>query len=183
MAAQYGSGLVCGQRVGERVDPIGHASGNQRLIRIAFQEGHDHFHPDAWNGHRAKSLTGPTGRYPQPATAELTVRLGAIPVELYFDTAIFIAVDLFIGRARHTGSLAYQLFAWTQRRAVDDVCLNGAEFVAIALAEAIGGLCVVADSLLKDLWLFASVFDADQQPLVVAGFARMFGQVKQVSAA
>ncbi|VVP59981.1 hypothetical protein PS903_06019 [Pseudomonas fluorescens] len=60
-AAQHGFGLVLRQGVRHGGDPVGHATGNQRIIRIAFQKGHHHFHADARDGHRAETVSCPAG--------------------------------------------------------------------------------------------------------------------------
>ncbi|MNJ66365.1 hypothetical protein D3C77_624360 [compost metagenome] len=63
-AAQHGLGFVRGQRVRLRGELVGHATGNQRLVGITLQVGHHHFHADAREGHRAKTLSSPARRYP-----------------------------------------------------------------------------------------------------------------------
>ncbi|MNH06632.1 hypothetical protein D3C79_660050 [compost metagenome] len=145
-AAQHGLGFVRGQRVRLRGELVGHATGNQRLVGITLQVGHHHFHADARKSHRTKARPSPAGRHAYPATALVTVQLGTVPVKFDFDPPVFIAEDFFPGRPGNPGGLTDQHgVAGDQRWPVEHVPGNGAEAVAIALAEAVFGLAVAAD--------------------------------------
>src|SRR6185437_7327260 len=57
-------GLVVRQRVRRHVVGVVDAADHQRPVRIAFEETHHHFLPDARNVHRAPALAGPRRSHP-----------------------------------------------------------------------------------------------------------------------
>ncbi|MNZ70759.1 hypothetical protein D3C78_891070 [compost metagenome] len=161
-AAQHGLGFVRGQRVRLRGELVGHATGNQRLVGITLQVGHHHFHADARKSHRTKARPSPAGRHAYPATALVTVQLGAVPMELDFDPAKLIAVDFLAHGPSNPGCLADQhRLAGNQRRAVEHLPRDGAEAVAIALGKAVCRRGAAAGGLLKHLRLFAFMLDTE----------------------
>ncbi|MDT4874763.1 hypothetical protein FQZ97_1100860 [compost metagenome] len=124
--------------------------------------GHDDFHPDTWDGHRAKLLAGPIGRDPHPATALVAVELGAIPMKLDFHPPRLIAEDVFTLRTGHARGLAHQdRFAREQRRAIKNIPRNCRKTVAVALGKTVPWSGITGDRLFQDLGLLPRVLDAE----------------------
>ena len=134
--------FVFRQGIRDRVSLVVQAAGDERLIRVAFKEADQHFHTDPGNGDAAVAVAGPVAGYAQP-TAGLVVGLTvAVPVELDFDAAVFVAVDFFVVRAGDDGGLGALdgLFGVVGLGAMDDVPRGSGEGVAVALGEIIAGL-------------------------------------------
>ncbi len=93
------------QFVGRRVDRVVGAPGDDRLVRIAFQEVDDHFVADARDRHLAPGAAGPVLRDPDPAAREVVAFAVAVPGKLDFYPAPFVAVDLFARRTDDLGHL------------------------------------------------------------------------------
>ncbi|VVQ26309.1 hypothetical protein PS925_06177 [Pseudomonas fluorescens] len=89
-----------------------------------------------------------------------------------------------MGRPGDAGGLTDQrpTRCW-QRWAKHYLGRNHTKSVAIALGETISGFGVAGDRFFEHLWLSAGVRHAEQQPQVIAGFTRVFGQFEQVAAA
>ncbi|CAM3557419.1 hypothetical protein PSFL111601_28300 [Pseudomonas floridensis] len=163
---EHAAGLVGGQRVGRGVFGVVQATADQRLVGITFQKGHQHFHADPGDAQAAVTVTGPTGRHAQPATALLVGLAFAVPVKLHPDPAMPVAVNLFACRARDDSRLAAgnARFGMGQGRTVGDVAGDGPERVAVTLTELAcvrrrGGRC-----LFQHLRLTALMPDLGQQP-------------------
>ncbi len=97
--------VVVRQIVGRHHVGVVHATDDDRLIGIAFQEADDHFLADARNVDRAPGLARPRLRDANPAGAVLVEFAVAIPVELHFHARIFVGVDLLARLADDNGSL------------------------------------------------------------------------------
>ncbi|MDT4839056.1 hypothetical protein FQZ97_728360 [compost metagenome] len=139
---QQGAGLVRRQLVGRQVLAVVEAAADQGLIRVAFEEGHQHFHADPRDGDGAVGAAGPARGHPQPAAGVFVGLAVAVPVELHLDAAEAVAVDLLPHRAGDDGGLAAQYagFGVFERGAVEDIPGDGEEAVAVALLEVVGGL-------------------------------------------
>ena len=57
------------------------------------------------SGYHAEVLVGPGCHHAQPATALFVVFAFTVPVKLHFDTAIFVGMDFFAGRANYGGGI------------------------------------------------------------------------------
>ncbi|KMQ53146.1 hypothetical protein ACS96_31285 [Pseudomonas aeruginosa] len=62
-ALEDAAGLVRRQLVGHRVGGVVDAAADQRLVGIAFEEVHQHFHADPRNDDAAIAVAGPTAGY------------------------------------------------------------------------------------------------------------------------
>ncbi len=82
------------------------AAGYQRLVGVPFEEGHQHFHADAWDGDAAVAITGPAGGHAQPAAGFVVGLAFAVPEKLHLDSAVLVAVDFFACWAGDHGGLA-----------------------------------------------------------------------------
>src|SRR5688572_1358210 len=84
------------QRVGRHLLGVVDASGDDRLVGIAFQEVDDDLLADARDGDGAPGLAGPRLRHPDPARAVLALGPLAfpIPVEEHLHPAVLVGVDL-----------------------------------------------------------------------------------------
>ena len=78
---------------------------DERTIRIAFQKVNYHFLSDSRDSHEAPLSASDTLRGPNPAGTLVILLAFAIPMELDFDTAIFVCMNLFAFGAHHDGSL------------------------------------------------------------------------------
>ena len=108
VALEQGAGLVGRQFVGRQVLGVVQATTDQRLVRVAFEEVHQHLHADARDGHGAQGVAGPAAGHAQPA-AGLVVGLAlAVPVELHLDPPVLVAVDFLAFRPGHHGDLGTQ---------------------------------------------------------------------------
>src|SRR5690606_33097037 len=123
------------QVVGDLVFLVIEAAGHQRLVGIAFEEGHQHFHADPRDGDAAVAVAGPAGADAQPAAGLVVGRTDAVPVELDLHAAVLVAVDFFASRTGDHGGLAAENlgFGMFARRAVEDIPRRGGKVVAIAL--------------------------------------------------
>ncbi len=133
--------------------------------RVAFEEGDEHFHADSRDGDAAVGVAGPAGGDAQPAAGGVVALAVAVPVELHFDPAVFVAVDFFARGAGDEGGLAAQHFGFRvfQGRAVMRVPRRGEEAVAVALVEVILVVGDVAGDVLAEyLRLLAFVDDFQQ---------------------
>src|SRR6185312_2153177 len=81
------------------------AAGHERLVGVALEELDDHFHADARNPHRAPAAMRPELADADPARAVLILLAEAVPVELHFDAAVLVGMDLLAGGADHQGGL------------------------------------------------------------------------------
>ncbi len=106
-AARFHSRLrgIVRQRVRRLGVAVIHAAGDNRTVRIAVQEIHQHFLTHARDMDGAPLRAGPQLRDPHPAGTLLIVPARAIPVELHFYAAHLIGVDLIAGLADHHGGL------------------------------------------------------------------------------
>ncbi len=81
-------------RVGRHVRGVVDAAGDDRLVRIPFQEVDDHLLPDARVEHDPPLLARPSLRHTHPAGAVLVVLAVAVPVKLDLHAAVLVGVDL-----------------------------------------------------------------------------------------
>ena len=128
---------------------------------------------------------GPGGGDAQPAAGFVVGLAFAVPVELHFDAAVLVAVDLFTFGAGDHGALAAEdaRFFLGQRWAIRHVPRRGLEAVAVALVEIVFQVSGVAgDRLFQHLRLFAFVEDFGQQPQIVPFGFRVLGQGQEVAA-
>src|SRR5690606_15306570 len=89
-------------RVRQRVRAVVHGAGDERPIRIAIDEVDDDLHADAGHEPEAPPRTGPRLLlYPHPARARVVTGALPVPMELHFDAAVLVDVDLLPGRAGH----------------------------------------------------------------------------------
>src|SRR5262249_37822521 len=93
------------QGVGRHLLGVVDAAGDQRLVRIALEEGDDHLLADAGNRHDAPVLAGPVLRDADPARAVLVPLALAVPVELHLHAAVLVDEDLLAGGSDHLGGL------------------------------------------------------------------------------
>src|SRR5690606_22620322 len=103
---EHRAGLVRRKVVGDLVFLVIEAASHQRLIGVAFEEGHQHFHADPRDGDAAIAITGPAGADAQPAAGLVVGRTDAIPVELDLHPAVLVAVDFLAAWAGDHGGLA-----------------------------------------------------------------------------
>ncbi|KYO76176.1 hypothetical protein LT18_05424 [Pseudomonas aeruginosa] len=184
-ALEDAAGLVRRQLVGHRVGGVVDAAADQRLVGIAFEEVHQHFHADPRNDDAAIAVAGPTAGYAQPATALVVALALAVPVELHPDPAVAVAVDFLARRAGHHRGLAAQhaRLRVLQRRAEEHLPGRGEEAVAVALLEVVrAGRRVGGNVLFQHLRLLAFVEDFAEQPQVVPLRARVLGDLQEVPA-
>ena len=181
---EQAAGLVRGQLVGHHMLGVVEATGDQGLVGVALQEGHQHFHAYPRDGHAAVGIAGPVGGHTQPAAGGVIADAVAVPVELHFHPPVLVAVDLFAGWAGDDGGLAAQDLGlgMFEQRAIGNVPGRGDEAVAVALLEAVTRLGVAGDRLFQHLRLLALVDDFAQQPEVVPLFTRVAGQRQEVAA-
>ncbi len=184
LAAQDSLGFIRGQGVWHRRNLVRHTPGNQRIVGITLQVGHYHFHADTRDCHRTEAVARPAGRHPQPATALVAAKFGAVPMELDLDPSVIIAIDVLTFGPGDTGRLADQhCLARNQRWTVEHIPGNGAEAITVTLGKAVDGFNVAGDCFLQYLRLLAQVRHTEQQPQVVALLAGVFSQVEEVAAA
>src|SRR5690606_17918898 len=133
------AGLVLRQAVRDLVGLVVQTASDQGLVGVAFEEGDQHFHANARDGDAAVAVAGPVAGHSEPAAGFAGGRAVAVPVELAFDAAVFVAVDFFGFGAGDDGALAAGdgLFGVVCLGAEDDVPRGGGEGVAVALGEAI----------------------------------------------
>ena len=131
--------LQLGQFVRRQMHAVVEAAGDQRLIRVALQKGNQHFHAHARQVDRAEALARPVRCNPHPAAGFVVELAFAVPVELDFDPAVFVAVDLFASRASDDRTLAAQYLGLgvIQWRAIRNVPRNRAKGIAIALLKVV----------------------------------------------
>src|SRR5690554_4112841 len=162
---QGGSCFVFWQRVRRCIGGVVGSSGNDRLVRVAVQEGNDHFVANSWQGHKAVLATGPALSHAQPGAGVFVISGVTIPRKSYFHPTILIAVDFFPFRAGHDGHLGavhhgFVVAHWPPRF----VRRDGGEVVVVA-----GGFA--ATFFFQGLELFAGVGDGREQPFPVQGLA------------
>ncbi len=185
LALDRGQGLEVRQFVRRQIGAVVQATGDQRLVGIAFKEGDQHFHANARNVDRTKGFRGPARRHAHPATGHVVVLAFAIPEELHLHPAVLVAVDLFAFRAADHGALGAEDFRFRviERRTVRHVPRDRAEAVAVALVEIVLVVRGVAGHrLFQHLRLLAFVEDFSEQPQVVPRRVGVFGQGKKMSA-
>src|ERR1700761_8714898 len=88
------SRLIRGQIVGWNLFGVIYAPGDERPVRVAFEELHHHLLPHPWNADRSPPFAGPGLCYPHPAGAGLLARL-AVPVKVHAYPAVLVRPDLF----------------------------------------------------------------------------------------
>ncbi|MCY1293154.1 hypothetical protein D9M68_522640 [compost metagenome] len=176
------------------------AAADQRLVGIAFEEGHQHLHADARDGDAAVAVAGPGRGHAQPAAGPVVGLAVAVPVELHLDAAVAVAVDLLALGAGHHGGLCSQHagLGVCQRWAIGEVPGGGEEAVAVALVEVrVAGLPLtpalspegrgsrseVADGFLQHLRLLALMENLSEQPEVVPLATWMLAQRQEMPAA
>src|SRR5690554_7384790 len=162
---QGGSCFVFWQRVRRCIGGVVGSSGNDRLVRVAVQEGNDHFVANSWQGHKAVLATGPALSHAQPGAGVFVISGVTIPRKSYFHPTILIAVDFFPFRAGHDGHLGavhhgFVVAHWPPRF----VRRDGGEVVVVT-----GGFA--ATFFFHRLGLFAGVGDGGQQPFPVQALA------------
>ena len=81
-----------------------------RSVGIAVDEVNQHFFTDTRSIDRTVSRAGRTLRYPNPVGAVFIHFAVAVPMELDFNIAIFVGINLFSGRARYRRRLCAQYF-------------------------------------------------------------------------
>src|SRR5690606_37176462 len=127
------------QVVRDLVGLVVQAAGDQWLVGVAFEKADQHFHADSWNGDAAVAVAGPAAGHSEPAAGLCVGMAVAVPVELDFDTAVFVAVDFFGFGAGDDGALAAGdgLFGVVCLGAENHIPRGGGEGVAVALGKAI----------------------------------------------
>ena len=112
------------------------AAGNYGAIGITFQEFDDDLVPDARQLHGAPAEAGDALRDADPAGAIVIVFADAVPVELYFDAAVFVGIDFFALGAGDEGGLrtVNKGTGSDSCRAKGGLRGNGFEAVAVRLA-------------------------------------------------
>lgn len=161
------------------------AAADQRLVGIAFEEGDEHFHTHAWSGDASVGISGPASGDAQPAAGVVVGLAVTIPMELDFDTPVFVAMDFFTRWPGDEGRLDTQRFGFgvLQGRAVMRIPRRGQEVITVALVKIVFVIRDVAgDVFAQHLRLFAFVNDFQQQPEVVPLCARMFVQGQEMAA-
>ena len=83
-----------------------------RPVGIAVDEVNQHFFTDTRCVDRAVSRTGRTLRYPNPVGAVFIHFAVAVPMELDFNIAILVGINLFSGRTRYRRRLCTQYFGF-----------------------------------------------------------------------
>src|SRR5690554_1789548 len=168
---QGGPGFVFRQRVRRCVGGVVSPAGDDGLVWVTVQEGHNHFVADSGQGHKAVLAASPTLGNTQPGTGVFVVLGVAVPRESYFHPAVLVAVDLFTLGAGDDGHLGavHHGFMFTQRPP-GFVGRDGGEVVVVA-----GGFA--AALFFHGLGLFAGVGDGGQQPFPVQALAVVFLQL------
>ena len=111
-------------------------SGDDGLVRVALQEIHDHLLADARDLHRPPTLAGRWMGDAHPAGTVFIEFAVAVPVELDFNAAEFVGVDLLACGAHHDGGLGAL-----------DHRLGGGAWLAIGLFAVQGGEAAGVDIL------------------------------------
>ena len=172
LGAQHGAALVARQLVGRAIGGVEGAPGDNRLVRVAFEEAHYHLMTHPGYGEQAILATGPALSHPYPAGALVVRTAVTVPGKLQFHPAMFVAVNLLALGANDCGDL----------RAIDPGFVRRAG--APALLAGNGGEVVVvnrgaaAPLLLQCLGLFAGMSERNQLPLPVAGRVGVVAQGK-----
>ena len=104
-AEQAAHAGVARQRPGRHVQRVVDAAGDDGAVGVAVLEVDDHFLPDARRGDAPEVAARPGLRDADPAAAVFVALAVAVPVELHFDLAVFVGVDLLPGRAGDDGGL------------------------------------------------------------------------------
>ena len=185
LALDRGQGLEVRQFVRRQIRAVVQATGDQRLIGIAFEEGDQHLHADPRNVDRAKGFRGPVRGHTHPATGLVVVLAFAIPEELHLHPTVLVAVNFFALRAADHGALSAEDFRFRviERRPVRHVPRDRVEAVAVALVEivlVVGG--VAGHRLFEHLRLLAFVEDLGEQPQIVPGRVGVFGEGEKMPA-
>ncbi len=97
--AENGARLVVGKRVGRHRGGVVETAGDDRLVRIAFEEFDDRLHADARDRLGAPLLARPVLRDAQEHRAVFVGLAVAVPAELDLHPAVFVGVDLLAFRA------------------------------------------------------------------------------------
>ncbi|SJN08820.1 hypothetical protein CZ787_00115 [Halomonas citrativorans] len=108
LGAQHRARLVFGQRVGRDVHRVVGTPGDQRLVRVAFQERNDDLVADARNRNAAVAAACPALSHAYPAAGGFVGFGVAVPGELNLYAAVLVAVNLLAFRAdhkRHLGAI------------------------------------------------------------------------------
>ncbi|SAK99808.1 hypothetical protein AWB80_07730 [Caballeronia pedi] len=101
IALERGAGHLRRQFVRRRQRGVVDAADHERLIRIAFDEMHQHFLSDARQEERPVALAGPGLRDAHPAALQRLARRfrsELLPMKLHLDAAVFVGMDLFAFR-------------------------------------------------------------------------------------
>src|SRR5690554_1234616 len=167
---QGGPGFVFRQRVRRCVGGVVSPAGDDGLVWVTVQEGHNHFVADSGQGHKAVLAASPTLGNTQPGTGVFVVLGVAVPRESYFHPAVLVAVDLFTLGAGDDGHLGavHHGFVFAQGPP-GFVGRDGGEVVVVA-----GGFA--ATLFFHRLGLFAGVGDGGQQPFPVQALTVVFLQ-------
>ncbi|CAI8851976.1 hypothetical protein EMIT0P265_360003 [Pseudomonas zeae] len=65
----------------------------ERLVWVAFQKGHQYFHPHTWDGDASVMRASLSRGDAQPAAGFVIAQAFTAPVKLHFDAAVLITVD------------------------------------------------------------------------------------------
>ncbi len=163
------------QLVGHRLLGVVDPPGDDRPVRVSFEEADDHFLADPRDLDRAPVLPGPGLRDAHPAGAVLVGLVVAVPVEMHLDPAILVGPDLLaLGPDHHRGLRATHHRHRGRRQGAES--LAGVDTVQLALelraAPAITGLVEFLDY---------PVLGANHQVFAVLVQARVVAQVEQMA--
>ncbi|OMP13496.1 hypothetical protein COLO4_01559, partial [Corchorus olitorius] len=90
---------IARQGPGRHVGGVVDAARDDGIVRVAVQEIHDHFLPDARDRDRPEPRARPARRHAHPAAGVLVHRPQPVPVELHLDAAVFVRPDFLACRA------------------------------------------------------------------------------------
>ena len=175
LGAQHGAALVARQLVGRAIGGVKGAPGDDRLVRVAFEEADNHLMTHARYGEQTILATGPALSDPHPAGALVVGTAITIPGELQLHPAMLIAVDLFALGADHGGDLRAIDPGFVRHQAAPGLLrLDGTKLVAKG-----GG--AIAALFLQRLGLGAGVADLHYLPVGVEAGVGVFSQGKAVA--
>ena len=147
------------------------------MVGIAVEKIDYHLLPDARDMHAAVVAARPGLGDADPAAGVFVFLAIAVPVELHFDAAKAVGVDLFVGRAGHHGGLG-----------AGGAGLGGAALTAVGgafghgrKADAVAGAMVCAPAVAAVHVFCKAVVGRLDQILLVLVAARVLAEAKQIT--
>ena len=141
---------MIGQFIGRHLVGIVHATNDDGLVGIAFEEIDDHFLANARDVNHAPLSARPRSPNANPAGAAGILLSLAVPVELHLHATVFVREDFFSRRPHHGRRVraVHERLRGRAQRAKGQCERDAREYVAV-VAVAIGRASPGADSLLR----------------------------------